>query len=385
MVISDWGQSPTKYLFKESGRTRAVFDVALKVHKNIQQRDIAVGRNLGNSILRWLDRLKPSAQIRPHPSSTPTNGSFSSRNVSAHNQSLKMQKPNTKAAKDQESSSQLHFTSWNVRPKSFPTIAMMTQPARPSGMNSQYRRFSFLPSYGSYCSVSERRRDLLAGPNTKLLPCYSYAVTYDRTQFHSPSSHCGLFLGVGGHRNPSPSPPIPAAMATAAAAAAATAAEPQMPGLLKSTLLGLHDVAVGKRFGVPQRVVAEGVGHVPLPELAHRTAPLRRHHGQAGGRELRVGGSAVPGSRRRRLERVDAAAEEGEVGEFGDEGAVLVVDLVAAAGRGPVRGVPDGGVERHRLRRVVAAHDLRPTNLPDRNVVNVETEPTKKIYIVPNE
>ncbi|XP_020093107.1 uncharacterized protein LOC109713438 [Ananas comosus] len=144
-------------------RTRAVFDVALKVHKNIQQRDIAVGRNLGNSILRWLDRLKPSAQIRPHPSSTPTNGSFSSRNVSAHNQSLKMQKPNTKAAKDQESSSQLHFTSWNVRPKSFPTIAMMTQPARPSGMNSQYRRFSFLPSYGSYCSVSERRRDLLAG------------------------------------------------------------------------------------------------------------------------------------------------------------------------------------------------------------------------------
>ncbi|KAA8525848.1 hypothetical protein F0562_007703 [Nyssa sinensis] len=45
-------------------RTRAVFDVALKVHQNIQERDLEVGRNLGNWILRWLDKMKPSAQIR---------------------------------------------------------------------------------------------------------------------------------------------------------------------------------------------------------------------------------------------------------------------------------------------------------------------------------
>ncbi|XP_027362023.1 uncharacterized protein LOC113869758 [Abrus precatorius] len=50
-------------------RTRAVFDVAIRVHRSIQERDIEVGRNFGNFILRWLDRMKPSAQIRP-----PSNG-----------------------------------------------------------------------------------------------------------------------------------------------------------------------------------------------------------------------------------------------------------------------------------------------------------------------
>lgn len=48
-------------------RTRAVFDVALKVHRNIQERDLEVGRSLGTRILRWLDRMKPSANIRGAP------------------------------------------------------------------------------------------------------------------------------------------------------------------------------------------------------------------------------------------------------------------------------------------------------------------------------
>ncbi|KAK9218498.1 hypothetical protein WN943_007140 [Citrus x changshan-huyou] len=48
-------------------RVRAAFDVALKFHRNIQERDIEVGRNIGNWILRWLDRMKPSAQIRGPP------------------------------------------------------------------------------------------------------------------------------------------------------------------------------------------------------------------------------------------------------------------------------------------------------------------------------
>ncbi|ESW30259.1 hypothetical protein PHAVU_002G137900 [Phaseolus vulgaris] len=52
-------------------RTRGVFDVAIKVHRNIQDRDIEVGRNIGNFILRCLDRMKPSAQIRGPP---PSNG-----------------------------------------------------------------------------------------------------------------------------------------------------------------------------------------------------------------------------------------------------------------------------------------------------------------------
>lgn len=49
-----------------------MFDVAIKVHRNIQYRDIEVGRNFGNFILRWLDRMKPSAQIRGPP--PPSNG-----------------------------------------------------------------------------------------------------------------------------------------------------------------------------------------------------------------------------------------------------------------------------------------------------------------------
>nr|GFA61940.1 peptidase S8/S53 domain-containing protein [Tanacetum cinerariifolium] len=49
---------------KKERKTRSIFDVALKVHREVQQRDIEVGRNLGNWILRWLDKMKPSANIR---------------------------------------------------------------------------------------------------------------------------------------------------------------------------------------------------------------------------------------------------------------------------------------------------------------------------------
>lgn len=35
---------------------RAFLHRALKVHYKVLQRDIKVGRNLGNSILRWLDQ-----------------------------------------------------------------------------------------------------------------------------------------------------------------------------------------------------------------------------------------------------------------------------------------------------------------------------------------
>eukprot|EP00850_Spirogloea_muscicola_P023785 SM000388S14665 [mRNA] locus=s388:36563:39235:+ [translate_table: standard] len=45
-------------------RTRGVFQLALGAIKGIQERDISLGRNIGNRVLRFLDRLKPSAQIR---------------------------------------------------------------------------------------------------------------------------------------------------------------------------------------------------------------------------------------------------------------------------------------------------------------------------------
>ncbi|MCO5578949.1 hypothetical protein L7F22_032800 [Adiantum nelumboides] len=44
--------------------TRNVFDVALRVHKEIQSRDLSAGRSVGNFILRFLDRARPSAKIR---------------------------------------------------------------------------------------------------------------------------------------------------------------------------------------------------------------------------------------------------------------------------------------------------------------------------------
>ncbi|KAK8969371.1 hypothetical protein KSP40_PGU022223 [Platanthera guangdongensis] len=49
---------------KSGGRMRGIFDVAVSVHKNIQHRDLEAGRNIGNHILRVLDRIKPSAKIR---------------------------------------------------------------------------------------------------------------------------------------------------------------------------------------------------------------------------------------------------------------------------------------------------------------------------------
>ncbi|KAJ7543401.1 hypothetical protein O6H91_09G036500 [Diphasiastrum complanatum] len=45
-------------------RTRNVFDIALKVHREIQMRDLSAGRSLGNWILRMLHRIRPSADIR---------------------------------------------------------------------------------------------------------------------------------------------------------------------------------------------------------------------------------------------------------------------------------------------------------------------------------
>jgi len=50
-------------------RTRAVFDVVLRVHKKVRDRDTEMGNRLGNWILRRLDQVKPSANIRGDPPS----------------------------------------------------------------------------------------------------------------------------------------------------------------------------------------------------------------------------------------------------------------------------------------------------------------------------
>ncbi|KAH7514967.1 hypothetical protein FEM48_Zijuj11G0146400 [Ziziphus jujuba var. spinosa] len=124
-------------------RTRAVFDVALKVHRNIQERDIEVGRNLGNWILRWLDRMKPSAQIRVHPPGKPPNASSSiSRTKQATNNSSQLKRNGSiHTSRNRESDRHLFTSSkslWNSKP--FPTISMMTRPPKPAaGTMTQYR------------------------------------------------------------------------------------------------------------------------------------------------------------------------------------------------------------------------------------------------------
>ncbi|KAJ0964368.1 hypothetical protein J5N97_029490 [Dioscorea zingiberensis] len=140
-------------------RTRSVFDMAVKVHKNVQERDLEVGRSIGNRILRWLDRMKPSAQIRPPKGLQDTSSNKPKHIVSSANP------PGTPRLgmkiKEQESNSRLNFTTLIHNQQKFTPITMtMMQPARPASMSGQYRRISYkMPS----ASVIEYKRSLVEG------------------------------------------------------------------------------------------------------------------------------------------------------------------------------------------------------------------------------
>ena len=124
-------------------RTRAVFDVAIKVHRNIQERDIAAGRNLGNMILRWLDRMKPSAQIRGPPTGPPSNGGSSER-MTKNATGTSNHKPTGYSGSLKRDSDRHLFTS--SRPKPFPTISRMTRPPNPTGTSVHGRHLSIYAS-----------------------------------------------------------------------------------------------------------------------------------------------------------------------------------------------------------------------------------------------
>ncbi|CAN4076281.1 unnamed protein product [Withania somnifera] len=122
-------------------RTRAAFDVALTVHRKIQERDIEAGRNLGNWILRWLDKMKPSANIRGSDDKAITSATkrLSSSSHSPKPDGLQ----NYGAGKDKGSSGRHLFTSArNTWQKAYPTISMMMKPRSPAGTNIQYRQFN---------------------------------------------------------------------------------------------------------------------------------------------------------------------------------------------------------------------------------------------------
>ncbi|XP_068327906.1 uncharacterized protein [Pyrus communis] len=102
-------------------RTRAVFDVAVKVHKNIQERDIEVGRNLGNRILRWLNRMKPEVE-----------DSGTSITKQVESSQLKTL-GSTKITRNQEFDRQMFSTMTNMWSKPLPPITMMMRSRKPSG------------------------------------------------------------------------------------------------------------------------------------------------------------------------------------------------------------------------------------------------------------
>ncbi|CAI0470948.1 unnamed protein product [Linum tenue] len=123
-------------------RTRAVFSAALSVHQNIQQRDLEVGRNVGNWILRWLDRMKPSAGIRPHDQVTSSNVRKITQSSSSAN-NLKNSSGSVQSSRNGESSNRHLFSSYRATwSKPFPTIAMMIRPPRPAGTTTQYRHLN---------------------------------------------------------------------------------------------------------------------------------------------------------------------------------------------------------------------------------------------------
>ncbi|KAJ8773958.1 hypothetical protein K2173_009389 [Erythroxylum novogranatense] len=134
-------------------RTRAVFDAALQVHHNIQQRHI-LGRNVGDLILRWLDSMKPSANIRRTSLTALKNARSNMKmtkwdSVSSHLKSS----GSMQAYGLQESKRHLFTSSKNVWAMSLPTITL-TRPFRPAGSVIQYRHLSFWdpgmlrPDYG---------------------------------------------------------------------------------------------------------------------------------------------------------------------------------------------------------------------------------------------
>ncbi|KAH7692938.1 Bromodomain-containing protein [Dioscorea alata] len=126
-------------------RTRSVFDMAVKVHKNVQERDLELGRSIGSRILRWLDHMKPSAHIRPPKSIQDTS---TNRNKAKHMMNSAEPRQISRLdikTKEQESNSRLNFTSlMNMQKKFTPmTTTIIQQPMRPANVSDQYRRISY--------------------------------------------------------------------------------------------------------------------------------------------------------------------------------------------------------------------------------------------------
>ncbi|KAC0042154.1 hypothetical protein FH972_012512 [Carpinus fangiana] len=115
-----------------------------RVHRNIQERDIEVGRNLSNWILRWLDQMKPLAQIAgSSPGKSPNSASSGLSMTKQISNSSNLKPPwETQISRNEDSARHRFTSSRNIWPKPFPTISMMMQPPKPAVTMTQYRHFS---------------------------------------------------------------------------------------------------------------------------------------------------------------------------------------------------------------------------------------------------
>ncbi|KAI3823591.1 hypothetical protein L1987_05030 [Smallanthus sonchifolius] len=124
-------------------KTRTVFDVTLKVHREVQKRDIEVGRNLGNWILRWLDRMKPAAQIQ---AGSPAQ--YTSNTIRIPNKLLSDSRHRITASGVwyQESRRRLVTSSRNLLLTAYPTISKLLRRQELVMNNIQYRRLVSRPN-----------------------------------------------------------------------------------------------------------------------------------------------------------------------------------------------------------------------------------------------
>lgn len=105
------------------------------------------------------------------------------------------------------------------------------------------------------------------------------------------------------------------------------AAKLQPAGVLKARPLGRNGDALGRWHGIPQRIIAVRVVHVPLPEPAHGSPPLRCDDGVVlGGKEGVFLGACFSGWDL--LDGVGRAAIQDQVFEFGDKRGIFVIHLV---------------------------------------------------------
>lgn len=99
-----------------------------------------MGRNLGNFVMRWLNQMKPSAQIR---GGLPNNGASSSLRMTQHAAGTSNYKPlGYYRLFKRDSDRHLPSPSSHIWPKSFPTIARMIRPPNLAGTTTHCRRLS---------------------------------------------------------------------------------------------------------------------------------------------------------------------------------------------------------------------------------------------------